>query len=133
MPQVQADAIADRLSSDHDVTAEEVHELELELRASVSVAERLGTALHPWTSYVVIPTFALANAGIPLTPDSISDAVSSRVTLRLLLGLVVGQLIQISAITWLGVRLCVGRLPSGVARHHVLGQARDAGTGFTSL
>src|SRR3546814_20083251 len=41
MPQVQADAIADRLSSDHDVTAEEVHELELELRASVSVAERL--------------------------------------------------------------------------------------------
>src|SRR3546814_12714788 len=81
MAQVQADAIADRLSSDHDVTAEEVHELELELRASVSVAERLENALHPWTSYLVIPHFALANAGIPLRSDSIVHAVSSHVAL----------------------------------------------------
>src|SRR3546814_15690556 len=102
MPQVQADAIADRLSSDHDVTAEEVHELELELRASVSVAERLGTALHPWTSYVVIPIFALANAGIPLSADSIGDAVSSRVTLGVVLGLVVGKLGGVSGITKIG-------------------------------
>src|SRR3546814_4462280 len=92
MAQVHADAIADRLSSDHDVTAEEVHELELELRASVSVAERLENALHPWTSYLVIPIFALANAGIPLSADSIGDAVSSRVTLGVVLGLVVGKL-----------------------------------------
>ncbi|HEY9556045.1 MAG TPA: Na+/H+ antiporter NhaA [Acidimicrobiales bacterium] len=131
MPQVQADAIADRLSSDHDVTAEEVHELELELRASVSVAERLENALHPWTSYLVIPIFALANAGIPLSADSIGDAVSSRVTLGVVLGLVVGKLVGISGITWLAVRLGIGRLPVGVGWRHVVGMASVAGIGFT--
>src|SRR3546814_11525343 len=78
MPQVQADAIADRLSSDHDVTAEEVHELELELRASVSVAERLADALHPWTSSLAIPLFALPHPGLPLRPDSNGDAVERK-------------------------------------------------------
>src|SRR3546814_8224196 len=81
MPQVQADAIADRLSSDHDVTAEEVHELELELRASVSVAERLENRSEEHTSYLVFPIFALANAGIQLSADPIGDAVSSRLIL----------------------------------------------------
>src|SRR3546814_14920074 len=66
---------------------------------------------HPWTSYVVIPIFALANAGIPLSADSIGDAVSSRVTLGVVLGLVVGKLVGISGITWLAVRLRIGRLP----------------------
>src|SRR3546814_18133132 len=120
MAQVHADAIADRLSSDHDVTAEEVHELELELRASVSVAERLENALHPWTSYLVIPIFALANAGIPLSAASIGDAVSSRVPLGVVLCLVVGQLVGVSGITWLAVPLGSGRSPSAVAWRHFL-------------
>src|SRR3546814_1207271 len=103
MPQVQADAIADRLSSDHDVTAEEVHELELELRASVSVAERLENALHPRTSYLLFPIFALANAGIPPNADSIGYFVSSHVPLSVVLGLVVGRHVGIIGIICLPV------------------------------
>src|SRR3546814_15175700 len=85
---------------------------------------------HPWTSYLVIPIFALANAGIPLSADSIGDAVSSRVTLGVVLGLVVGKLVGISGITWLAVRLGIGRLPVGVAWRQVGGMASVAGIGL---
>jgi len=131
MERMEADAIASRLSNDRIVTAEEVHEIEFDLRASVSVAERLEEALLPWTSYVVIPIFALANAGIPISGESVGNALTSRVTLGVVLGLVVGKLVGISAITWLAVRLGIGRLPVGVTWPHVVGMASVAGIGFT--
>jgi len=131
MPKVEADALADRLSGDAQVTAEEVHDIEFGLRASISVAERLEDALLPWTSYVVIPIFALANAGIPLSVDAIGDAATSRITIGVVLGLVVGKVVGITGITWLAVRLGVGRLPQGVMWHHVVGMAAVAGIGFT--
>jgi NhaA family Na+:H+ antiporter len=131
MHQIEADAIAARLSTDPQVTAEEVHEIEFELRASVPVAERLELGLLPWTSYVVIPVFALANAGIPLSGEAIGDAFTSRVTLGVVLGLVVGKLVGISGITWLAVRLGVGRLPEGVRWRQMIGMAAVAGIGFT--
>lgn len=131
MPQLEADALAARLSRDTSVTAEEVREIDFELRESVSVAERLEEALLPWSSYVIIPIFALANAGIPLSVDAIGDAASSRVTLGVVVGLVVGKAVGISAITWLAVRLGIGRLPVGVRWRHFVGMAAVAGIGFT--
>ena len=131
MPQIQADAIASRLMADEMVTAEDVHDIEFDLRASVPVAERLEDSLLPWTSYVVIPIFALANAGIPLSAEAIGDAATSRVTLGVVLGLVVGKLVGISGITWLAVRLGLGRLPAGVRWIQVVGMASVAGIGFT--
>jgi NhaA family Na+:H+ antiporter len=131
LPQLEADAVAGRLSSDSDVTADEVRSIGFELRESVSVAERLEAGLHPWTSYVVIPVFALANAGIGLSGDALGDAASSRVTAAVVIGLVIGKVVGISAFAWLAVRAGAARLPDDVSWRHVVGMAGVAGVGFT--
>jgi Na+/H+ antiporter NhaA len=101
------------------------------LHESVSVAERLEHTLHPWTSYVVIPVFALANAGVVLTSDGIADAATSTVTLGVVLGLVAGKLVGVTAAAWLATRLGVADLPTGVRWGQVVGIAAIAGIGFT--
>jgi NhaA family Na+:H+ antiporter len=126
-----SDAIASRLSDDEDVTAAEVREIGFHLRESVSVAERLGGALHPWTTCVVLPVFALANAGIALSGGTLRDAASSRVTLGVVVGLVVGKAVGISAFAWAAVRLRLARLPDDVSWGHLVGMAALAGVGFT--
>ena len=131
LPATEADRLADRLSADHDVTAAEVRAMGFALRESVSVAERLEDALHPWTSYLVIPVFALANAGIPVSGDVVADAVSSRVTLGVVGGLVVGKLVGVSAFAALAVRFRLARLPLEVGWRHIVGMAALAGIGFT--
>ncbi len=131
LPTVESDRVAGQLSHDHDVTAEEIRAVEAQLRASVSVAQRLQEALHPWTSYVIIPLFALANAGIELSGDALGDAATSRVTIGVVLGLVAGKLVGVSAAAWLAVRFGVARLPAGVTWRQVVGMAGLAGIGFT--
>ena len=127
----EARQIAEQPSSDGVVTAGEVRELTFGLRESVSVAERWEQALHPWTSYIVIPVFALANAGIPLSGEALGDAVGSSVTQGVVAGLVLGKLVGISAFSWLAVRIGFARLPVGVRWAHVVGMAAVAGIGFT--
>jgi NhaA family Na+:H+ antiporter len=100
-------------------------------RESVSVVEWLEHLLHPWTSFVIVPLFALANAGIPLSASALSDAATSRITLGVVLGLVVGKLVGVAGATWLAVRLRVGTLPSDTTRQAVVGVAVLAGIGFT--
>ncbi|MGQ0831864.1 MAG: Na+/H+ antiporter NhaA [Microthrixaceae bacterium] len=97
----------------------------------VSIAERLETALHPWTSYVVVPVFALANAGIPLSTAALRDAASSRVTVGVVLGLVAGKAIGITLFAWLAVRLRLAHLPESLRWGHVVGMGALAGVGFT--
>ena len=100
-------------------------------RESVSVVEWLEHVLHPWTSFVIVPLFALANAGITLSADAISDAATSRVAIGVLLGLVVGKLVGISLFTWLAVRLRLGVVPEGGTGRGIAGIAAVAGIGFT--
>ena len=71
----------------------------------MSPNERLQELLHPWTSFVVVPLFALANAGVELSGDLLSEAVRSPVTIGVVVGLVVGKPLGILAATLLGVRL----------------------------
>jgi Na+:H+ antiporter, NhaA family len=99
--------------------------------AAISPNERLQALLHPWTSYVVVPLFALANAGVPLGSDAISRAVSSPITIGIVVGLVAGKTIGIALASFLAVRLGLGTLPRGVTMRHVLGAAALAGIGFT--
>lgn len=87
--------------------------------------------LHPWSSYLVVPVFALANAGVPLSSDILSDAAGSRLTWAVALGLVIGKLVGVSAASWLALRTGLGQLPSGVGFGHVVGAAGIAGIGFT--
>jgi len=126
-----ADRVADELSADHRVTATEVRDISFRIRESVPVAERLQDLLHPWTSYLVIPLFALANAGVRVDADSVVDALSSPVALGVVLGLVAGKAVGVTAAVLLAGRLGIGTLPGDVTTRHVVGMAGLAGIGFT--
>jgi NhaA family Na+:H+ antiporter len=100
-------------------------------RESVAPLDRLERALHPWSSFLVVPLFALANSGVRFSGMDLGAAVTHPVTLGTALGLLVGKLVGISAFAWLAVRLGWGRLPRQVGWRHVAGVAAVAGIGFT--
>jgi Na+/H+ antiporter NhaA len=101
------------------------------LRTAVSPNERLQTLWHPWTSYVIVPLFALANAGVHLSAGFLATAYSSRVTLGILFGYVIGKPVGIVGATWLAVRLSRGRLRPPVGWASVAGAGTIAGIGLT--
>ncbi len=101
------------------------------LRERVSVAERLENLLHPWTSFVIVPVFALANAGVTISGDSIADALSSELTMGIVAGLVIGKLVGITLACWAGVRTGLCALPAGVTWPKMVGISAVAGIGFT--
>jgi Na+/H+ antiporter NhaA len=101
------------------------------LRTAVSPNERLQTLWHPWSSYVIVPLFALANAGVHLSGGFLARAYSSPVTLGILLGYTVGKPVGILGSTWLATRLSHGRLRPPVGWASVTGGGAIAGIGFT--
>jgi len=100
-------------------------------RESASPLDRLESILHPWVSYLIVPLFALANAGIPLSGEAIRDALQSDVTLGVAAGLVVGKPLGIVLMVWLACRLGWAELPENVNMGHIFGAALLAGIGFT--
>lgn len=131
LPAPQAEQIAQRLSTDTAVTLRTLRQLRFELRESVSVSERLSGALHPWSSYLILPLFALANAGIVFTGPALRNAVGSAITIGVILGLLVGKVVGVFGASWLAVRWGLGRLPDGVNWRHIFGVSILAGIGFT--
>jgi NhaA family Na+:H+ antiporter len=95
------------------------------------VLERLESGLHPVSSFVIVPVFALANAGVVLNGDAIDHALASRVTVGIVVGLVVGKFVGISGATLLALRLRIGRLPDDLGLAHIFGVATLGGIGFT--
>ena len=95
------------------------------------VIGRLERAIHPWTSFLIVPLFALANAGVDLGGGVLGDALGSRITLGVVVGLVVGKTVGISTAVAVAVRLGLGRLPTGVRPSQIVGVASVAGIGFT--
>ena len=100
-------------------------------RSAVSPAERLEHLLHPWTSFLIVPLFALANAGVELGGDSFAGPGAARATVGVVLGLVAGKTLGITAAAWLAVRTGLGRLPEGATWPMVAGVAALGGIGFT--
>ena len=98
---------------------------------STSPLERLERALSPWVAYVIVPTFAFANAGVVLSGDAIGGVVTNRVTIGVILGLVIGKTVGVFGATALAVRLRLGRLPAGTSWPQLAGLAAVAGVGFT--
>jgi Na+:H+ antiporter, NhaA family len=96
-----------------------------------SVVESLERLLHPWSSFVVVPLFALANAGVPVSSEALREAWSSPITHGVVAGLVLGKLVGVSVATWAAVRLGVGELPAGTTWRAVVGIGAVAGIGFT--
>jgi NhaA family Na+:H+ antiporter len=98
---------------------------------SVSPLSRLENRLLGWTSFLIVPLFALANAGVDFRETSIADAVASPVGLGVALGLVLGKMVGITLFTFVTVRLRLGRLPEGTGWLHLAGLSAVAGIGFT--
>jgi len=101
------------------------------LQRAVSPNERLQDAFHPWTSYVIVPLFALANAGIPIQPELLSQAYRSPITLGIIGAYVLGKPLGVLAGSWLVSRATAGRLRPPVGWGAVAGGGTIAGIGFT--
>ena len=95
------------------------------------VLEELEHRLHHVTSFVAVPLFALANAGVYLGGGALGDAAGARVAWAIAAGLVIGKLAGIAGATFAGLRTDVGSLPDGVSRAQVWGVAALGGIGFT--
>ena len=100
-------------------------------RESVPPLNRLVRALHPWSSFVIVPIFALANAGVRFADLDVAEAATSSVALGIAVGLVVGKIVGITCATWLAVRFNLGKLPNRTGWRQVVGLATLAGIGFT--
>ncbi len=126
--QRDAQQIVDALPSNANVA--EVRHASFLAQESVPLTERLENMLHPFTAFMIIPIFALANAGISLSSDKISAAASSSVTMGIVLGLVVGKPLGIALFTWVATRFGFP-LPDGVRWPQFIGMGFAAGIGFT--
>ena len=111
-------------------TPELARSAQASLRSAISLNERLQYELHPWTSYVIVPMFALANAGIHITSKLMSN-VSSPITLGILVGYVVGKPVGIYAGTWLASRPSLRGPRSPISGPVLLTAGACAGIGFT--
>lgn len=94
-------------------------------------AQILEHKLHLPSAYIVIPIFALANAGVPIDFANLGDVVLHPVSLGIGLGLIFGKLIGIAGFTWAAVKMGVSELPKGLNFHHIIGVAFMGGIGFT--
>ena len=101
------------------------------LQSAISANDRLADDLHPWTSYVIVPLFALANAGIDLTSRLLSDASSSPITLGILIAYVVGKPIGVSTGSWLASRPAWHGPRSPLSGPVLVVAGASAGVGFT--
>ena len=125
----------DDLSLGDEHTTERVEAVLADLRRlsteTVSPQDRLEIALAPWSAYVIVPMFALANAGVAISSDAISGLSTDPVALGVGLGLLVGKVIGVVAFAWLAVRFGLGRLPRHTTWRHMTGMGLLAGIGFT--
>jgi Na+:H+ antiporter, NhaA family len=108
-----------------------LREMLREARGTVPLAERLAHDLHPVSAFLVVPLFALANAGISLERGALAGAGAGAVLGGVVAGRVVGKLAGIAAATWLAVRLRLADRPEGASWAQLAGVATVAGIGFT--
>ena len=105
-------------------------ELEDTAQELQSPLQRFETALHPWVAFVVMPLFALSNAGVKLEGDFF-EALTHPVTLGIVLGLVIGKQVGVTLFSWAAVRFGFAVLPYGVTWLQFYGVALLGGIGFT--
>lgn len=93
--------------------------------------QRFEHGLHPWSSFLIIPLFALANAGVTLTGMDLGAALTSSVSVGIIAGLFLGKQFGIFAFAWLAVKIKLASLPEGVSWRKIYGGGILAGIGFT--
>ena len=112
-------------------TPELARSARLGVTSALSPNERIQQLLHPWTSYVIVPLFALANAGIHIDSQFLSDAFTGPIALGILIGYVVGKPVGIVSASWLVTRVTRGRVRPPVGWAALAGGGAIAGIGFT--
>lgn len=100
---------------------------EIATRESLSPVERLELGLHPWVGFIIMPLFALANAGLPLSLTGIDNSI----TLAVFSGFVLGKPLGVLALSWLVLRLGIATRPPGLHWGLLAGGGLLAGIGFT--
>ncbi|MGB6120683.1 MAG: Na+/H+ antiporter NhaA [Bacteroidota bacterium] len=113
--------------SSSDASFEKLRELELATRKTVSPLKRMETLLHPWVGFVIMPLFALANAGVRIEMGDFANPVAFAV----MLGLIVGKPLGVMLFSFVAVKLGIGQLPEGVNWRAMVGAGCLAGIGFT--
>jgi Na+:H+ antiporter, NhaA family len=116
----------DRASA--DATLMSLDEL---LRGTDSIAERLERSVHPWVSFLVLPLFALASAGVVLSPDQLKLVFLSPIAGGIFVGLVVGKAVGITVLSFLAVQLKIAGMADGLTWAGIAGVGILAGVGFT--
>ncbi|MCB1247702.1 MAG: Na+/H+ antiporter NhaA [Acidimicrobiia bacterium] len=125
---------SNRAKSDSEARLDEdALELAAVAKASVSPLNRLEHALHPWSSFVIVPLFALANAGVRFIGNDASfvEQIFSPVALAVAAGLLFGKPIGVTLATWIGLKLNLGELPARTTMKTIAGLGALAGIGFT--
>lgn len=107
--------------------AEVVQQVQRMTRETVSPLEYLQMTLHPWSAYVIMPLFALANAGVVIELESLGDPVA----IAVMVGLIIGKPVGIVLFSWLVIRTKVAKLPEGVSWPVLMSGSCLAGIGFT--
>ena len=101
------------------------------VRSTVSTVEWLEHVLHPWTSYLIVPLFAFANAGIEVSNKTLAAAWHSPVTWGIIVGLMVGKPLGVVLAAKLATRVGMADPPQGASGRQLLGAGHAAGIGFT--
>lgn len=119
------------LEDEQGVEADALDSLIVLAAESQPPLDRLEHRLLPWTTFLIVPTFALANAGVRLTWDGFVGSFSEPVTLGVLFGLVVGKTVGIFSFSLVAIRLGLGKMPVGSSWAQMFGVAILGGVGFT--
>ena len=122
---------AQKAIADRSLDPDELDRLRFLLGESVPIVERLQNRLHPVSAYLVLPVFALANAGVDLRGGVLGEAVTSAVGLGVGAGLVIGKPVGILIACFVAVRFGIGRLPDRTSWGQIAGIGSIAGIGFT--
>lgn len=93
--------------------------------------QRLEHSMHLWVAFLVVPLFALANAGIPINFSQLGSDLSHPVALGVMVGLIFGKLVGIAGVSWVAIKLGFGRLPAGTNFNQIIGVSLLGGIGFT--
>lgn len=115
------------------LTDEQIHQLEIikkDTNCAIPPLQRLEHAMHPMVTFIVLPIFALANAGVSVNVD-VQELFSTNVALGVSLGLLAGKVIGIVGITWLLVKLRIAPFPEGMNLRNLFGISFLASIGFT--
>jgi NhaA family Na+:H+ antiporter len=105
----------------------DLRKIEFAMRESISPLHRLEDAFHPWVAFLIMPLFALANAGVRIDASALSHPIAVAITC----GLVIGKPLGILLFAFLGVKLKLTQLPSGVSWRVMIAGSFLGGIGFT--